>query len=203
MGRLAFAVRGVCVLIACGVVMATGTDQLQHLAAGHHGGMLYLLVSLLFVVPVSVLTLAAGYLLEASLLGWSSSSLRMLYRAPASVKLDALCMTMALLPFRLPSYILSLGLLWAIDRHLLQTPHISITRFLPTWGIQAGCLLLLSSFTSYWIHRLEHTIPALWALHKFHHSADRMSIMTAVRQTELAKALELVVLTFFLALLTD
>jgi sterol desaturase/sphingolipid hydroxylase (fatty acid hydroxylase superfamily) len=203
MGKITRVAQWLCILFACGLLIVTGTDQFQHLAIAHRGAPSYLLLSLILAVPVGVVTLAAGYLLEASLLGWSRSSLKMLRESPASVRLDALCMTMALLPLKLPGYLLSLGLFYAIDRHLLQTPDFSITRFLPTWGLQAGCLLLLQSFISYWIHRLEHTIPALWALHKFHHSADRMSIMTAVRQTELAKALELVVLVLFLALLSD
>jgi sterol desaturase/sphingolipid hydroxylase (fatty acid hydroxylase superfamily) len=72
---------------------------------------------------------------------------------------------------------------------------------LPLWGLQITLLVLCGSFISYWMHRLEHTIPALWALHKFHHSADRMSMLTSARQTQLAKGVEEVLLLIPLALL--
>jgi sterol desaturase/sphingolipid hydroxylase (fatty acid hydroxylase superfamily) len=188
-------------MLACGLLLVTA-NQVQHFAAAHRGTPLFLL-SVFLVVPTGILGLAAGYLFEASLLGWSRSSLRALWHAPASVRLDAVCMTMTLLPFKLPSYLLSLGLLFVIDKHFEQSAHVSMTRFLPTWGIQAASLLLLQSFVSYWVHRLQHTIPALWALHQFHHSADRMSIMTAVRETELAKGFEIGILVIFLTLLSE
>jgi sterol desaturase/sphingolipid hydroxylase (fatty acid hydroxylase superfamily) len=53
------------------------------------------------------------------------------------------------------------------------------------------------------MHRLEHAVPALWALHQFHHSADRMSILTTDRQTSLTRGVEQLVLLLFLALFTD
>ena len=33
----------------------------------------------------------------------------------------------------------------------------------------------------YWIHRLSHSIPLLWALHSFHHSAESLTLATGVR----------------------
>lgn len=188
-------------LLACGLLFVTA-NQVQHFAAAHRSSPLILL-SFFLVIPTGILGLAAGYLFEASLLGWSRSSLKALRHASASVRLDVLCMTLNLLPYKLPSYLLSLGLLFAIDKHFEQSANISMTHFLPTWAMQAVSLLLLQSFVSYWVHRLQHTIPALWALHQFHHSADRMSIMTAVRETELAKGFETAILVMFLMLLSE
>lgn len=194
--------RTLCFLLACGLLVVTAS-QFQHFAGAHLHAAFYLLASTMLLVPGGILALAAGYLIEASMVGWSRSSLKALRESPASVRLDALCMIMAVLPFRIPAYILSFGLILAIDKHLLEPSNISLTRFLPTWGVQIACVLVLRSFASYWMHRLEHAIPAFWALHKFHHSADRLSIMTAVRQTELSKGLEEMLLVFFLALLTE
>jgi sterol desaturase/sphingolipid hydroxylase (fatty acid hydroxylase superfamily) len=183
--------------------LVAGATQVQNFANTHRGVPLYLLVALIVAVPTGIATLAAGFLFEASFVGWSRSSLKTLRESPASVRLDALCMFMTLLPYRLPAYILSFGLLYAIDKHWLHPANLSLTRFLPTWGIQVICLLLLQSFAAYWMHRMEHAIPALWALHKFHHSADRMSIMTANRQTELTKGMEQLTLVLFVAFLSD
>jgi sterol desaturase/sphingolipid hydroxylase (fatty acid hydroxylase superfamily) len=202
MGTSSLLARSACLLLACAFLIVPGADVVQHFADAHHAVPFHLLASLLLVVPAGLLTLAAAYLLEVSFIGWPRSSLRILRHASASVRLDVLCMAMFLLPYRLPVYVLSLGLLYVIDKHLVQSTT-ALTHLLPTWGVQAGSILLLVSFVSYWLHRLEHAIPALWALHKFHHSADRLSIMTAVRQSTLARALDQFVLVLFLVLLTE
>jgi len=33
----------------------------------------------------------------------------------------------------------------------------------------------------YWMHRLSHTIPLLWTMHSFHHSAERLTVATGAR----------------------
>ena len=35
--------------------------------------------------------------------------------------------------------------------------------------------------SKYWMHRLSHTIPLIWAVHSFHHSAERLTVATGVR----------------------
>jgi sterol desaturase/sphingolipid hydroxylase (fatty acid hydroxylase superfamily) len=35
--------------------------------------------------------------------------------------------------------------------------------------------------TKYWMHRLTHMIPLLWAIHSFHHSAECLTMATGVR----------------------
>jgi sterol desaturase/sphingolipid hydroxylase (fatty acid hydroxylase superfamily) len=34
---------------------------------------------------------------------------------------------------------------------------------------------------NYWMHRLAHKIPLLWAVHSFHHSAERLTVITGAR----------------------
>jgi len=41
--------------------------------------------------------------------------------------------------------------------------------------------LVMYDLYKYWVHRLEHMIPALWAMHSFHHSAERLTIITGLR----------------------
>jgi sterol desaturase/sphingolipid hydroxylase (fatty acid hydroxylase superfamily) len=180
-----------CFIFVCGlIVLPAGRGHLQHFVSAHQGVPIYLLLALLLAIPANIVTLVTAFLFEWLLVGWSRSSLKTLWEARASVKLDALSIAMTLLPVGRLGYILSLGLLFAIDTHAVQSENFSLTRFLPLWGIQITFLVLCHSCINYWMHRLEHTIPALWALHKFHHSADRMSILTSERRTQLAKGVE-------------
>jgi sterol desaturase/sphingolipid hydroxylase (fatty acid hydroxylase superfamily) len=50
-----------------------------------------------------------------------------------------------------------------------------------TW--LGGFLLVLFTYDAYkyWAHRLDHMIPFLWKLHSFHHSAERLTIVTGAR----------------------
>jgi sterol desaturase/sphingolipid hydroxylase (fatty acid hydroxylase superfamily) len=172
------------------VMLSVGHAHLERFAGASRGGAFYLLLWLLVAIPAGFGTLAAVYVLELLLVGWTRSSLKTLLAARASVKLDLLSIAMTLLPHGRLGYVLSIGLLYVIDSRSQQLRSLSLTHFLPTWGLQAACLVLFSSFIGYWMHRLEHTIPALWALHKFHHSADSMTILTSERRTQLAKGME-------------
>jgi sterol desaturase/sphingolipid hydroxylase (fatty acid hydroxylase superfamily) len=44
-----------------------------------------------------------------------------------------------------------------------------------------GMYWLLSTFLAYWGHRVMHT-PVCWNLHRFHHSATELNILTTFRQ---------------------
>ncbi len=54
--------------------------------------------------------------------------------------------------------------------------------------------------TKYWMHRLAHMIPLLWAVHSFHHSAERLTVVTGARHhwTEAIVLAPLVFLTVML-----
>ena len=54
--------------------------------------------------------------------------------------------------------------------------------------------------TKYWMHRLMHMIPLLWAVHSFHHSAERLTVVTGARHhwTETIVLAPLVFLTVML-----
>jgi sterol desaturase/sphingolipid hydroxylase (fatty acid hydroxylase superfamily) len=46
--------------------------------------------------------------------------------------------------------------------------------------IQIATLLILYTLLDYWSHRLDHT-RVFWPLHRFHHSAESFSVLTAAR----------------------
>jgi sterol desaturase/sphingolipid hydroxylase (fatty acid hydroxylase superfamily) len=191
--------------IACGlVVLVKWHGEIQNYAAAHRGIAFYVLLGLFLAIPARIVGLIAGYWLELLFVGWDRSSIKLLWQPQASVRLDIISiLTMLLLPHRRLGYLLSFGLLYASDvyagRHILP----SMTHFLPVWVLQAVFVLLFQSMVRYWMHRTEHVVPALWALHKFHHSAERMSMLTSARQTHLALGVEAGLVLLPLALLTS
>jgi sterol desaturase/sphingolipid hydroxylase (fatty acid hydroxylase superfamily) len=190
---------------ACGlVVLVKWHGEIQAYAAAHHGIAFYVLVALFLTIPVRILGLFAGFLLEFLFVGWDRSSLKLLWRPQASVRLDVISVfTMLLLPHRRLGYLLSFGLLYAIDVYAARCHWPGVTQLLPIWALQAIFVLLVQSMIRYWMHRMEHAVPVLWALHKFHHSAECMSILTSARQTQLAQGVENGLVLLPLAFLTD
>ena len=55
---------------------------------------------------------------------------------------------------------------------------------LPDWCVMlafTACLFVLDDFARYWVHRMLHRIPVLWAFHKVHHSATALNPLTVFR----------------------
>jgi sterol desaturase/sphingolipid hydroxylase (fatty acid hydroxylase superfamily) len=50
-------------------------------------------------------------------------------------------------------------------------------------------VLLASDFWGYLVHRAQHKIPVLWAMHSLHHSAEALSIITGARHFWLEDAI--------------
>ena len=192
-------------LFACGlIVLVKWHDEVLKFATAHRDIAFYVLLALILTIPARVIALVSAYLLELLLVGWHRSSLKMLCEPHASVRLDVLSILVTLLlPHRQLGYLLSFGLLYVVDVYGAKHLDISLTHFLPVWGLQVLCLLLFQSCLQYWMHRMEHAIPALWALHKFHHSADRMSILTSARGTHLIKGVEAGLVAIPMGLLTE
>ena len=59
----------------------------------------------------------------------------------------------------------------------LSVPVIAGT---PVW-FRVIVYVLLLDFVNYWVHRVEHAVPALWAFHQVHHSQEHLSIMATYR----------------------
>jgi sterol desaturase/sphingolipid hydroxylase (fatty acid hydroxylase superfamily) len=186
------------------VVLAEWYGSLQSALRAHSQLSGYLLLSVVIAIPARILALSGAYLIELAVVGWRQSGLRMLWRPAASVKLDIVSIAvMLLLPHRYLGYALSLGLLYAVDVYAAQLHRLSVTPLLPSWTAQIVCFVLFQSCLRYWIHRAEHGVPLLWALHKFHHSAERLSLLTSARNTQLTKGFEDSLAVLPAALLSD
>jgi sterol desaturase/sphingolipid hydroxylase (fatty acid hydroxylase superfamily) len=190
------------ILATVALVLLTSSNLLQHLLRAHESAPYFFLLSFLIAIGTTSTAMLAAYLIELLLTGWAGSSLEALWKARASIKLDVLATLVTQLPHKHFDYILSFGLLYIIGTRSPHLMGLSIAHWLPSWGLQAGCALLFSSLISYWMHRLEHSIPALWALHKFHHSADRLAILTTFRDTKFSGALDSALRALPIALLT-
>ena len=61
--------------------------------------------------------------------------------------------------------------------------------------------LLIVEFAGYWAHRAHHRIPALWKLHRVHHSSERMDWLAAAHLHPLDSATSRIVAVVPLAIL--
>ncbi len=49
------------------------------------------------------------------------------------------------------------------------------------WWLIVVELVVFSDFAYYWVHRLAHTVPALWRFHAVHHSTEHLRWTSALR----------------------
>lgn len=126
---------------------------------------------------VAVLTL----LLELKYVGWQRSGLRALLTSDtASRKTDLFYFALSLSGLRpLLGFAFSLGLTYAIQAY-------AKTRFPPgllgeiAFPIQLSAVFLVNSFLFYVVHRIMHT-RWFWEIHRTHHSAEQMTLLTPHR----------------------
>jgi sterol desaturase/sphingolipid hydroxylase (fatty acid hydroxylase superfamily) len=61
-------------------------------------------------------------------------------------------------------------------------------------------LILTLDFVSYWIHRAQHAVPAFWAMHSLHHSAEALTVVTGARHFWLENLIQIGLLPFMTVL---
>lgn len=49
------------------------------------------------------------------------------------------------------------------------------------WALAFGVLILADSLAGYWTHRALHAVPALWRIHRVHHSDNSVDVSTSLR----------------------
>ena len=62
----------------------------------------------------------------------------------------------------------------------LKMPRATLLARQPLW-LQAIEALLIADFCGYWSHRMMHQVPALWRLHRVHHSSEQLDWLAAAR----------------------
>jgi len=119
---------------------------------------------------------------EAACLGLDQSSLkRLLDGSSPSTRVD-LFYTMLRLAggFNVLVFLFSFGtLIWIVNR-IHQVLHVAFLAHVHSFCIQLVIVLLINTFFAYWHHRFMHT-RWMWELHKVHHAAEEMNVVTSFR----------------------
>ncbi len=194
--RLARLTHPVALAVVAGhlALLATGWWTLQHLIPdtlalrllGQHLTLTQLHRRLIDRAVVAGLLVPAVFLLEYVWMGWTQSSVRQLVvRRTPSARADIACFLAGLTPpMALLSAAMSLGIVALSGVWLRQTVAHWAGFGLDIAGLplaaQTALLFLLYSLFDYWSHRLDHS-RAFWPLHRFHHSADDFTVLTAAR----------------------
>jgi sterol desaturase/sphingolipid hydroxylase (fatty acid hydroxylase superfamily) len=135
--------------------------------------------------------------LERIVVGWDRSSLKKLLRPSPSLKRDiiAYCVDITGLLAVLGN-LAALGTAFYYGHLVRQYLGLNLLRSVPTFIAQNLLLIFIIGFFDYWFHWLMHKVPWMWEIHKYHHSATEMGIVTARRDSILVVPLA----TFFKAI---
>jgi sterol desaturase/sphingolipid hydroxylase (fatty acid hydroxylase superfamily) len=63
--------------------------------------------------------------------------------------------------------------------------------------------LLVFDFFYYWHHRLQHTVPSFWVIHRLHHSTESVNALASFRHHWLEEPMRVFTMTIPMALLFD
>ena len=124
------------------------------------------------------------FVIEIVLLGFRKSSVANLLRNERSSHRDVLSYLLDVTgALRLMGHAVTLGSGYLIGQFIQQRLHLNLTGLLAQPAVQFSAFLFAKSFFDYWMHRLMHTFPVLWEIHKYHHSAAEMNVVTAHRES--------------------
>lgn len=120
-------------------------------------------------------------LFEAWMLGFERSALRrLLYGESRSADNDLFFFLLR--GFGLANalaFVLSFGSVYWIADRIGAACDLGVLRDTP-FAVQLVAVVLVNSFVFYWAHRLMH-MAGLWEIHKVHHSALEMNVITPTR----------------------
>ena len=133
-----------------------------------------------------LLILPSVFWLECVMVGWKKSSVhQILFALTPSIKTDIafLLMDQAHLTGQL-GRLMMLGLSImsgeAIQAWLAAHTGFSLSAAALPLALQVVLYFYVYSFFDYWAHRVGH-LPWFWPLHRYHHSAEEMSVVNAER----------------------
>ena len=141
------------------------------------------------VLIFSFLLVLSLMLVEALIIGYNRSSFRRLISSGSTSRIDVLSAFLVLSNLSLIlGTIFSFGVLYIIGHIIKRYINLDLINYesYPVVGF-IGYIIFLD-FTNYWIHRWMHRSPKLWLLHRFHHSATEMTMLTVLRDHPLERA---------------
>ena len=141
---------------------------------------------------------------EVACLGLDQSSLkRLLDSASASTRVDLFYTVLRLAGgFNVLVFIFSFGTLFWFVNQVHHFLHIGFLQHVHSFVIQFLLVCLINTFIGYWGHRLMHT-RWLWEIHKVHHAAEEMNIITTFRNHPIEQVIMSVLNAFPVAMLGE
>ncbi|HEX3659712.1 MAG TPA: sterol desaturase family protein [Pirellulales bacterium] len=133
-------------------------------------------------LPMGAIALAVPCLLiEAVGLGWRQSSLRrLLYDNSNSTYTDLFYLMLTVCGLKpLLAFLMSLGAGYGLNALLAKHFAVHLLSNAP-FAVSLAVLTIVNTFIFYWVHRAMHT-PLFWEVHKVHHSAEHLNIITPHR----------------------
>lgn len=133
---------------------------------------------------IFALGLVTAYAVELYFIGYENSSLRMLVRFDHQIRYD---LFYYLVPFTAlyPIFMdfMTFGLHSVSWPWMAWLKDLRPVAWIPSFALQIVFIELGLSFLQYWQHRALHHFPLFWETHKFHHSAEEMTVLSYVRET--------------------
>ncbi|MGC4033425.1 MAG: sterol desaturase family protein [Tepidisphaeraceae bacterium] len=119
---------------------------------------------------------------EAFCLGFEDSAIKRLLDGKSdSSKVDVFYVTLKLLGgINVLAFTFSFGTLFWVVNRIHAFIEIDVLKYIDSNIIQFGIVYLINTFVAYWHHRIMHT-KWMWELHKVHHAAEEMNVVTPLR----------------------
>ena len=160
-------------------------DHVSLRVAGHTISVNNIHQKILGNLALAALVLPAALWLEWAIVGWQRSSARALLKPSATVKTDLACFILDQLHVMgLMGRIMMLGASVlsgvALRDWLAAKTGLAIDPSHLPLAAQVLIYFYVYSFFDYWAHRLGHA-RLFWPLHRYHHSAEEMSVLNAER----------------------
>jgi sterol desaturase/sphingolipid hydroxylase (fatty acid hydroxylase superfamily) len=130
------------------------------------------------------------------------SAISRLVAKEKSIKIDGIVFlldTLKLFPFLV--FIWTFGIPWLVKYPINSNLNINVLHIIHNPILQSIIYIVVLDFLGYWAHRVLHRIDFLWEIHKLHHSASSMNIMTANRRHPLETGFRWVFFALPLALI--
>ena len=131
----------------------------------------------------SIVCVAVIFAWEIWQLGHERSSVQAIRSGDASARRDLLSFVLDVTGIlRVLGHVVTLGIGFAIGNAVRVMLGLNLTGLIANPALQVATFLFFKSFCDYWMHRWMHLSPVLWEIHKYHHSADEMNVVTAHRE---------------------
>ncbi|MFT6209433.1 MAG: sterol desaturase/sphingolipid hydroxylase (fatty acid hydroxylase superfamily) [Bacteroidia bacterium] len=137
----------------------------------------------LMAIGLNVLVLLAAATIEILGVGWPNSSLyRLLFNRTGTTAADLWCWVLSVLNlYDLFVLIFSFGLFYILTSFMLHSlGEFQLITRVESPVLQLFIIFVLSDVKHYVWHRFMHKMP-FWELHKYHHSATEMNLITTSR----------------------